>query len=278
MGGDLGLDMDNVEILEEDCLIDNSRTFPKIVDLENNYYLVRFDDERDYVNMISDGPWTIYESYLTVQLWSCSFSSSESHPSKEIFWVRLSGLPYRYYCKALFRRIASVVRCGVYGHAKENCGTSYMKDEGGKAGNGVQNPNIVVGPSVEELVSVGGSRFATLGSNVDKEDVVEVPRDKGERSTQPRGTKGGVVTVGGGIESNWAKVMENVVGRGKGDHTAVSIVEPGSEVRVQDLKKGNKSCVSHSKTGWEVNKRGVQIRKQQDSRLLFRVAPSKWAQ
>ncbi|KAK8636097.1 hypothetical protein V6N13_004807 [Hibiscus sabdariffa] len=156
-----------------------------------------------------------------------------------------------------------------------------MKDEGGKAGNGVQNPNIVVGPSVEELVSVGGSRFATLGSNVDKEDVVEVPRDKGERSTQPRGTKGGVVTVGGGIggfKAIHGMVMENVVGRGKGDHTAVSIVEPGSEVRVQDLKKGNKSCVSHSKTGWEVNKRGVQIRKQQDSRLLFRVAPSKWAQ
>ncbi|KAE8736004.1 hypothetical protein F3Y22_tig00000218pilonHSYRG00138 [Hibiscus syriacus] len=43
-----------------------------------------FEDERDYVTVLTKGPWTIYRSYLTVQPWS------------------------RYYCKALFQRIAKV--------------------------------------------------------------------------------------------------------------------------------------------------------------------------
>ncbi|KAL4383220.1 hypothetical protein GQ457_15G009900 [Hibiscus cannabinus] len=81
----------------------------QLIDLENNYFLVRFEDRRDYSMVLTDGPWTIYGNYLTVQPWSRSFSTSEKHPSHVVVWVRLPGLPYRYYCKALFQRIAQVV-------------------------------------------------------------------------------------------------------------------------------------------------------------------------
>ncbi|KAL4296172.1 hypothetical protein GQ457_12G018930 [Hibiscus cannabinus] len=81
----------------------------QLIDLENNYYLVRFEDERDYADVLINGPWTIFGSYLTVQPWSCSFSTDEKYPSNIVVWVRLPGLPYRYYCKALFRRIAQLV-------------------------------------------------------------------------------------------------------------------------------------------------------------------------
>ncbi|KAL4281257.1 hypothetical protein GQ457_03G022950 [Hibiscus cannabinus] len=81
----------------------------QLVDLENNYFWVRFKDEKDCAYALTEGPWTIYGSYLTVQPWSRSFSTSEKHPSSVIVWVRLPGLPYRYYCKALFRRIANLV-------------------------------------------------------------------------------------------------------------------------------------------------------------------------
>ncbi|KAL4297051.1 hypothetical protein GQ457_12G005610 [Hibiscus cannabinus] len=81
----------------------------QLIDLENNYFLVRVEDPRDYERILTEGPWTIYGSYLTMQPWSCSFSTSEKHPSRVVVWVRLPGLPYRYYSKALFRRIAAIV-------------------------------------------------------------------------------------------------------------------------------------------------------------------------
>ncbi|KAL4378484.1 hypothetical protein GQ457_02G025250 [Hibiscus cannabinus] len=81
----------------------------QVIDLENNYYLVKFSDVGDYTRALTDGPWTIYGSYLTVQPWSRTFATSEKHPSKVVVWVRLPGLPFRYYSKALFRRITDVI-------------------------------------------------------------------------------------------------------------------------------------------------------------------------
>ncbi|KAL4319053.1 hypothetical protein GQ457_18G007360 [Hibiscus cannabinus] len=81
----------------------------QLVDLDNEYYLVKFSSEWDYAHVLSDGHWTIFGNYLTVQPWSRSFSTTASFPTKVIVWVRISGLPYRYYSKALFRRIAVVI-------------------------------------------------------------------------------------------------------------------------------------------------------------------------
>ncbi|KAL4304236.1 hypothetical protein GQ457_10G006470 [Hibiscus cannabinus] len=106
---------------------------------------------------------------------------SEKHPSKVVVWVRLSGLPYKYYSKALFRVIAIVVGkvvkvdystkvgergkfaidgpvqkleyeglnnicfgCGIYGHAKENCtrtSTREIRPEVDKSGRVVVGEN-----------------------------------------------------------------------------------------------------------------------------------------
>ncbi|KAL4388900.1 hypothetical protein GQ457_09G004750 [Hibiscus cannabinus] len=81
----------------------------QLIDLDNNYFLVRVEDPRDYRKILTEGPWTIFGSYLTVQPWSRSFSTTEKYPTHVVVWVRLPGLPYRYYSKALFRRIAAVV-------------------------------------------------------------------------------------------------------------------------------------------------------------------------
>ncbi|KAL4297268.1 hypothetical protein GQ457_12G007760 [Hibiscus cannabinus] len=81
----------------------------QLIDLENNYFLVRFADSRDYSMVFTEGPWTIFGSYLTVQPWSRSFSTTEKHLSHVIVWVHLPRLPYKYYTKALFRRIAAVM-------------------------------------------------------------------------------------------------------------------------------------------------------------------------
>ncbi|KAE8680042.1 hypothetical protein F3Y22_tig00111392pilonHSYRG00178 [Hibiscus syriacus] len=188
--------MDEVEILDGECIVDNNGPYPvihfadqvhdridysmrrsvivrllgraigyktllnrigvlwklqgqyQLIDLENDYFLVKFEREEE-ICVLMEGPWTIFGSYLTVQPWSRTFSTLEKHPSQVIVWVRLPGLPYRYYSKAIFRRIAMVIgqvvkidystnfvsfcslgglqqicfQCGVYGHSKENCGS-----------------------------------------------------------------------------------------------------------------------------------------------------------
>ncbi|KAL4281246.1 hypothetical protein GQ457_03G036790 [Hibiscus cannabinus] len=81
----------------------------QLVDLENEYFLVKFEVEADYVKVLADGPWTIFGSYLTVQPWTREFSTAQDFPTHVLVWVRLPGLPYRYYTKEVFRRIATVL-------------------------------------------------------------------------------------------------------------------------------------------------------------------------
>ncbi|KAL4348268.1 hypothetical protein GQ457_17G010460 [Hibiscus cannabinus] len=80
-----------------------------LIDLDNDYFLVRFADVEDYNRVLSGGPWMVCGSYLTVQPWSRSFTTSAEHPTKVLVWVRLSSLPHRYYTKSLFRAIADCV-------------------------------------------------------------------------------------------------------------------------------------------------------------------------
>ncbi|KAL4384619.1 hypothetical protein GQ457_15G006160 [Hibiscus cannabinus] len=75
--GESVCDPHKILVSDEDCVVDKSGKFPKIE--------------------FSERPW------------SRSFSTSEKHPSKVVVWVRLPGLPYKYYSKALFRRIAAIV-------------------------------------------------------------------------------------------------------------------------------------------------------------------------
>ncbi|KAL4375913.1 hypothetical protein GQ457_02G030340 [Hibiscus cannabinus] len=65
--------MEDFVLLEEDCIVDDSGPYPSI---EFNGH---------------------------------SFSTTASFPTEVIVWVRIPGLPYRYYSKALFRRIAAVI-------------------------------------------------------------------------------------------------------------------------------------------------------------------------
>lgn len=69
----------------------------EIVDLDNNYFLVKLASQSDYNKVLMDGPWMMYRHYLVVRPWSRDLS----HPSKIIAWIRLPGLYYRYYTKDL---------------------------------------------------------------------------------------------------------------------------------------------------------------------------------
>ncbi|KAK8497181.1 hypothetical protein V6N13_026890 [Hibiscus sabdariffa] len=47
-------------------------------------------------------------------------------------------------------------------------------------------------------------------------------------------------------------IIEHVVGKGKGGHKTVSLVEPSFEGKIQSYRKGGKERGSNSKLGWEL--------------------------
>lgn len=81
----------------------------QVMDLENNYYIVQFAVRSDYLWVLPDGPWVVKETYLTIQPWSPNFSIKQTRISALTVWVRLPGLPFRYYHKNVIRAIGGVL-------------------------------------------------------------------------------------------------------------------------------------------------------------------------
>ncbi|KAK5837607.1 hypothetical protein PVK06_006334 [Gossypium arboreum] len=81
----------------------------QLKDLENDYYLVWFQDEGDFNNVLVGGPWLIFGQYLTVNPWSPEFSISYNEVDIQMVWIRLWGLPESYYSKCLICAIGQAI-------------------------------------------------------------------------------------------------------------------------------------------------------------------------
>ncbi|MBA0826758.1 hypothetical protein Goarm_011581 [Gossypium armourianum] len=81
----------------------------QVINIENDYELVKFSMIHDYTKALTKGPWVVFGNYLMIQPWSRDFSIKEQHPSKLIVWMRLSGLPYKFYNKKLLRFIVGAL-------------------------------------------------------------------------------------------------------------------------------------------------------------------------
>ncbi|CAN1166056.1 hypothetical protein LINPERHAP2_LOCUS26518 [Linum perenne] len=82
-----------------------ARTGPiQVSDLANNFFLVRFAQEKDYMTAAFEGPWRIYDFYIAVAKWSPSFNEEEPFQSI-LTWVRLPRLPIHYFNEVAVKRI-----------------------------------------------------------------------------------------------------------------------------------------------------------------------------
>ena len=73
----------------------------ELIDLENNYFLVRFNNDGDYHYVFEEGPWMITDHYLVVQCWRPEFFPKDDTPKCILVWVHIPGLPIEYYDKNL---------------------------------------------------------------------------------------------------------------------------------------------------------------------------------
>ncbi|KAJ4845157.1 hypothetical protein Tsubulata_040329 [Turnera subulata] len=60
-----------------------------VLDLELNYYLVRFADNYDYIRDLTEGTWVILDHYLTVEPWQPNFEPASHKVTSDVAWVRV---------------------------------------------------------------------------------------------------------------------------------------------------------------------------------------------
>ncbi|XP_019155204.1 PREDICTED: uncharacterized protein LOC109152077 [Ipomoea nil] len=69
----------------------------ELIDLEHEYFLARFELQRDYDIARCEGPWIIQDHYLVVQQWKPNFRPQTSKIQKICAWVRLPDIPIEYF-------------------------------------------------------------------------------------------------------------------------------------------------------------------------------------
>ena len=71
------------------------------IDLENDFFLVRFKREADAHHALTQGPWTILGHYLIVQQLNPHFNASNNNFENIVAWIRLRGMPLFCYHKRI---------------------------------------------------------------------------------------------------------------------------------------------------------------------------------
>ncbi|KAL4389891.1 hypothetical protein AHAS_Ahas03G0090400 [Arachis hypogaea] len=81
----------------------------EVIDLGNEYFLVKFFNGEDLDYALTEGPWKIFDHYLTVRLWKPEFDPMKASIDNIAAWVRLPGLPIEYYNRTILEKIGNII-------------------------------------------------------------------------------------------------------------------------------------------------------------------------
>ena len=77
------------------------------VDLGLGFFLIRFDSQSGFEDVLKGGPWFIGEHFLSLRPWVPNFRASEASVKTVAIWVRLPELPVEYYHRDSLLHIGS---------------------------------------------------------------------------------------------------------------------------------------------------------------------------
>ncbi|XP_057436904.1 uncharacterized protein LOC130729242 [Lotus japonicus] len=80
-----------------------------LMDVDNGFYLVTFDQEEDKNKVMGGGPWMIFDHYLAVSTWSAEFISPAARVLKTLAWIRIPGLNVAFYDESFLLSVARVL-------------------------------------------------------------------------------------------------------------------------------------------------------------------------
>ncbi|KAK5771113.1 hypothetical protein PVK06_047288 [Gossypium arboreum] len=81
----------------------------QLMDIENGYYLAKFETTANYNKILSQGPWVFFGHYLTVQPWKIDFNPNLPNPNSVLTWIRFPGLPSHFYKKQILMEIGGLI-------------------------------------------------------------------------------------------------------------------------------------------------------------------------
>ncbi|MBA0881619.1 hypothetical protein Goshw_017587 [Gossypium schwendimanii] len=75
------VDDEDTNLLDGDVLMNmKPEQLIQLMDLENDYFIVKFQLDEYYWKVLSERSWVIFGQYLTIQLWSASLSTCQPYP------------------------------------------------------------------------------------------------------------------------------------------------------------------------------------------------------
>ncbi|XP_061358685.1 uncharacterized protein LOC133302885 [Gastrolobium bilobum] len=69
----------------------------ELIDLDDGFLLLRFQNDNDYRHVLEEGPWIVNDHYVVVQRWRPFFDPYDDQVKKLIVWIRIPGLPIELY-------------------------------------------------------------------------------------------------------------------------------------------------------------------------------------
>ncbi|KAJ8766218.1 hypothetical protein K2173_022277 [Erythroxylum novogranatense] len=85
----------------------------KMIDLDNGFFLVKFQEEGDYFRVLTEGPWVVFAQAVAVQRWSPSFRPSQAVVSHAVVWIRIPNLPLSRYHPRILTALGDLVGASV---------------------------------------------------------------------------------------------------------------------------------------------------------------------
>ncbi|XP_057431386.1 uncharacterized protein LOC130724214 [Lotus japonicus] len=81
----------------------------ELLDIDNGFYMVKFDLAADKTKVMEGGPWMIFDHYLAMSTWSKEFISPEAKVTHTLAWIRFPGLSQVFYDESFLLSVASVI-------------------------------------------------------------------------------------------------------------------------------------------------------------------------
>ena len=86
-----------------------------IIDLANDYLLIRFSNAKDVGYALTEGPWTVLGHYLSVQKWTPKFDVVNNTIDRIVAWIHLSEMNIHFYYKNIIPNTV-VAQRGKFAH------------------------------------------------------------------------------------------------------------------------------------------------------------------
>ncbi|XP_057730364.1 uncharacterized protein LOC130945678 [Arachis stenosperma] len=81
----------------------------EVIDLGNDYFIVKFFSQEDLDFALTGGPWRICYYYLALRPWKPNFNPVEATIDYIVAWVRLPGLAIEYYEEEMLKKIGNIL-------------------------------------------------------------------------------------------------------------------------------------------------------------------------